>query len=635
MITLDNVAVEFGTQQLYRDVSLLVGPQDRVGLVGPNGSGKSTIFKMIAGLERPSSGELSIRRGTKIAYLPQTGAVAGDRTVFEEALSAFGGLEEVHQSMVKCEREMGRPGLDSRRLDALLKRYADLQHHYEQDAYTGEARAKKVLVRLGFSQGDFDKQMKTQSGGFQVRLTLARMLLEEPDLLLLDEPTNYLDIRSIEWLQEYLSGFKGAFVMVTHDRYLLDGLVERIWAIENRRVLVFQGGYSRYLEDKVLRDRQQQKKYEEQQVFIKRTETFVARFKGRKDTAKRALSRQKMLDKLERIESPREDSRIRIRFPEAEDIHGKALELDAVGKGFDGRPVFSGAGLILKGGEKLGLFGVNGAGKTTLLRIIAGRLKPDRGSVWWSRKTRIAYYEQGAEDRLDPDLTVLESVRRVAEGYTENELKGMLGVFLFRGDEVEKKVTVLSGGERSRLAIICVLLAPSNLLILDEPTNHLDIQSREVLFDAIEVYRKTVVFAAHDRFMLDRLADKVARVEGGEVVLFPGNYSWALHRSQPARGNPLRKEPPINTDKHRGKNGSRKADSESDARHSEFGIRNSAFNGPMVRLTGRLQRVKLEYDEARERLDFSRARELAQEQREVEAEIERVKAVEVAEGGEA
>ena len=622
MITFDNVRVEFGVQELYRDVSLMIGPDDRLGLVGPNGSGKSTILRVVVGEEKPTEGEVRVQRGVRIAYLPQSGAVVGDNTVLDEALSAFSHVDVLHRKMVECEKRMSKPGLPEKELKPLLDRYARLQHEYEKDGYDCEARAKKVLVQLGFGQDDFDRQVKTQSGGFQVRLTLARMLLEEPDLLLLDEPTNYLDIRSIEWLQEYLSGFKGAFVMIAHDRYLLDGLVQKIWAIEGRRVRVFLGDYTQYLADRELRDEQQQKAFEEQQALVKRTEKFIAKFKGRKDTAKRALSRQKMLDKLERIEAPREERVIRIRFPEADEVHGRAFLLRGVTKAFDGRKVLEDVEFGVRGGEKVGVFGPNGAGKTTLLRMIAGMLKPDRGELWWSRKTRTAYYEQGAEDELDDSLTVLELVKSTAEGLTENELKGVLGTFLFSGDDIEKKVSVLSGGERSRLAIISVLLSPSNLLIMDEPTNHLDIHSRDVLFEAMARYNKTIVFAAHDRFMLDRLAEKTIRVEGGEAILFPGNYSFAHRRQRPARS---RSKPVPPGPKRTG----RPAAGPASVPRKRGPVKSRA-----EQLERKLAMVRREYERARSSFDLNRARELAQDEKELVVEIERVKAEELAGSGE-
>lgn len=608
MITLAAVGMEFGTQELYRDVSLQLGGRERVGLVGPNGSGKSTILRFIAGELQPTSGQVQVLKGTRIAYLPQTGATVGDNTVLEEALTAFRHLDRVHRRMVECEHKMARPGLEEKELAGLLDRYAKLQHEYEKDGYDCEARAKKVLVELGFAQEDFEKRVREQSGGFQVRICLARMLLQEPDLLLLDEPTNYLDIRSIEWLQDYLKRFPGAFIMIAHDRYLLDGLVERIWAIEGKTVRVFPGTYSDYLVDRDRREEQQQKKYVEQQQFIKRTEQFIAKFKGRRDTAPRAMSRQRMLDKLDRLDPVREEQTIRFRFPESEQVHGRAFELRDVGMRFDSKRVFEHVSLSLKGGEKLGLFGPNGAGKTTLLRMLARRLKPTSGKVWWSAKTDIGYYEQGAEDELDEDLTVLETVARSAVGYTESELKGMLGVFLFHGDELAKKVRVLSGGERSRLAIIQVLLAPSNLLVMDEPTNHLDIRSREVLFDAIERYERTCVFAAHDRYMLDRLADKVVRVEAGEAMLFPGNYSYAKSR---ARHRPVRSVEVTTSRSEPSKSKSEKK---------------SSGQPRLSRVEGRLARVRQEYEQARERFDLARARELAQEVRDLEEEVGRVKA---------
>jgi len=333
------------------------------------------------------------------------------------------------------------------------------------------------------------------------------------------------------------------------------------------------------------------------------------------------------LDKLERVEAVRETKTIRIEFPEAEEVFGQAFEFSGVSKGFGSRRLFSGIHLAAKGGERVGLFGSNGSGKTTLLRILAGKLKPDSGEVWWSRKTRPAYYEQGAEDELNEDVTVLETILRVGSGYTENQLKGILGVFLFKGDEVEKKVRVLSGGERSRLAIIKVLLTPSNLLILDEPTNHLDIQSREILFDAISRYRRTVVFAAHDRYMLDRLADKTVKVEAGEVLSFPGNYAYAsahakvktqTRKPQTTRQRPGFRERSV---AGKGKSDNRKPETTDPA-------------GRMVQLEQRLANTKQRYEEARRGFDLNRARELMQAEKLLEEEIARLRAQELADSAE-
>jgi ATP-binding cassette subfamily F protein 3 len=634
VISLAGVAVEFGTQELYRDVNLFVGPTDRIGLVGANGSGKSTILKLIAGLQEPSRGQVDIRKGTRIAYLAQTGAVVGDRTVLEEALTAYSHLDEIHEEMVELEQRMHDASMPELELSAVLARYAVLQGHYTADAYNRESRAKKTLMSLGFSEEDFAKPVRQQSGGFQVRLALARELLEEPDVLLLDEPTNYLDIRSIEWLQNYLVEFSGAVVMIAHDRYLLDALVRKIWGIESRRVRVYPGNYSDYLKDKEQRDERQAKEYEEQQQFIKRTEQFIAKFKGRKDTAPRAMSRQRMLDRLELVEAPETTPTIRFRFPEAEEVYGKAFELSNVSKSFGSKRVLSNVELVVGGGERIGLFGANGQGKTTLLRMIAGQLAPDTGSVWVSQKSRIAYYEQGAEERIDPELTVLAAAAQSGAGFTENELKGILGTFLFSGDAVDKKVRVLSGGERSRLAIVRALLTPSNLLILDEPTNHLDIQSREILFEAMGRYRRTIVFAAHDRYMLDKLATKTVRVEGGEAMLFPGNFSYASSRSRglkPQASSPKQQAP------------SRSGQAPWDARQSkgkgkspQAGVHFAKPPAPVDRLgeiRRRLAQVEHELDEAKTALDLNRARLLNGERRDLEQELEACKADEVEGGG--
>ncbi|MBM3323055.1 ABC-F family ATP-binding cassette domain-containing protein [candidate division WOR-3 bacterium] len=663
MISLAGVAVEFGTQELYRDVNLFVGPNDRIGLVGANGSGKSTILKMIEGSVEPTRGQVDVRKGTRIAYLAQTGAVVGERTVLEEALSAFSHLDEIHEEMVELEHRMHDASMPEQELAAILARYAVLQGYYSADAYNRESRAEKTLMSLGFSEDDFAKPVRQQSGGFQVRLALARELLEEPDVLLLDEPTNYLDIRSIEWLQNYLAEFSGAVVMIAHDRYLLDGLVRRIWGIESGRVLIYPGNYSDYLADKEQRDERQAKDYEEQQQFIKRTEHFIAKFKGRKDTAPRAMSRQKMLDKLELVEAPETAPVIRIRFPEAEEVYGKAFELKEASKGFGQKQVLSNVDLVVGGGERIGLFGANGQGKTTLLRMIAGELEPDSGSVWVSQKSQIAYYEQGAEEKIDPELTVLQAAAQSGAGFTENELKGILGTFLFSGDAVEKKVEVLSGGERSRLAIVRALLTPSNLLILDEPTNHLDIQSREILFEAMSRYQRTIVFAAHDRYMLDKLAHKTVRVEDGQAVLFPGNYAYASARARshkPSEGSQKPKAksqepaPGDRRQKPKAKSQSPKPTvpspkSKVHSPKSRVHSPKSTVHGPQSRVPSpespvppldriadirqRLVQIEQAVREARAAFDLNRARALNEERRDLEQELEARKADQVEGGG--
>jgi ATP-binding cassette subfamily F protein 3 len=622
VINLGNVSVEFGTQALYTDVSLFVGPNDRIGLVGANGTGKSTILKLIAGELDPTTGQVDVRKDARVAYLPQTGAVVGDRTVLEEAMSAFGRVDEVHREMVELEHRMKDRHLPKHELKAVLDRYATLQHHYGTDAYDGQSRAEKMLMNLGFDEEDFGRRVRMQSGGFQVRLALARLLLEDPDVLLLDEPTNYLDIRSIEWLQDYLAGFKGAVVMIAHDRYLLDALVQRIWAIESRKVFIFPGNYTDYLKDKEARDAQHLDKFEEQQAFIKRTEAFIAKFKGRKDTAKRAMSRQKVLDKLEVIHAPATAPVIRFRFPESDEVYGKAFELKGVSKSFGTKHVLDTVQLVVGGGEKVGLFGANGQGKTTMLRLLAGRLRPDRGNVWLSQKTRIAYYEQGAEESIDPALTVLEAAAQAGAGFTENELKGVLGTFLFTGDAVEKKVGVLSGGERSRLAIIRALLTPSNLLILDEPTNHLDIQSREILFEAITRYKRTVVFAAHDRFMLDKLADKTIRVEGGQAVLFPGNFSYASARVKTTTRREKVHKPARPATPH----------APGPAVVPPAAARPVQLD-PVAGIERRLRDLSAELEAAKQQFDFNRARGLNEERKQLEAELQARKADQVEGGG--
>ncbi|MCX6841460.1 MAG: ATP-binding cassette domain-containing protein [candidate division WOR-3 bacterium] len=422
--------------------------------------------------------------------------------------------------------------------------------------------------------------------------------------------------------------------------------MQKVWAIESHKVFIFPGNYSKYLSDRVQRDERQFTKFEEQQQFIKRTEQFIAQYKGRKDTAPRAMSRQKMLDKLERVEAPETAPAIRIRFPESDVVYGKAVDLRSVSKSFGPKQVLQDVNLVVGGGEKIGLFGANGQGKTTLLRIIAGKLEPDSGEAWTSQKTQVAYYEQGAEETIDPDLTVLQAASEAGACFTENEMKGILGTFLFPGDTIDKKVSVLSGGERSRLAIIRALLTPSNLLILDEPTNHLDIQSREILFEAIRRYQRTVIFAAHDRFMLDELADKTVRVEGGHAALFPGNYSYAAgrvvkHGAASPKSEVQRTKQDGQRAKDRGprtkhevrsqKPEARSQKSGAPNRHSPTGNRQSA--DPVSAIEQRLRQIETEHEAARQAMDFNRVRELTDERKYLEGELQARKADQV-EGGE-
>lgn len=620
MIRISGLAMSFAGRELYRDVNLFVGPESRIGLVGPNGSGKSTLFRLIRQELEPDCGTIEIRQGLRIAHLPQTGIVVDRRTVLSEVLSGFSDIELMEQELLRLEQELQKLKPDSPSRPELLKLYAQLCEQRDSAGYAHEAQARKLLAELGFSEAEFDQPLARTSGGHQVRVALARLLVQEPDVLLLDEPTNYLDIWTIAWLQEYLQQFRGAFVLISHDRCLLDGCVKHIWAIERSAdgrstIVAFKGNYSQYSAAKVRRDAQLAKAAELQQKEIERMQRFIEKFRARKDTARRVKSREKALARIERIVLPEKRKQIQIRFPEALRIYGQAVTLRGVGQHFQGKPVLSGIDLTIAGGERVALFGANGEGKTTLLRIISGDLQPTTGKVWRSEKLCVAFYRQGAEELLDPALTVIETAQKIVTSFSLLELRAILGAFLFSGDDIYKPVAVLSGGEKTRLALVQVLLQPSNLLVLDEPTNHLDLESREVLEEAISNYHNTVIFAAHDRFMIDRLATKTIVVRNGSAEVFSGNYRYAISchawpESKPTSGPRSEPVAPPFPDKTQtgvqckepavGKRAEVQSASDAAAEHQKR----------ILALEARIRQLDNEFEAARAKLDFARAREI-------------------------
>ena len=607
MVQLQNLVVGFTGHELYRDVDLFVAEDSRIGLVGPNGSGKSTLFRLIRKDLEPDEGMVDVRRDLRIGWLPQTGVVLKDRTVLAEAMSAFREVERIDRELERLEQKLQKGSHDSE----LLDRYSHLQAERNHAGYAHEAQARKMLAELGFRDDECGKPTGWASGGFQVRVALAKLLLEEPDLLLLDEPTNYLDIRAIGWLQEYLQGFRGAYVLVTHDRYLLDACVERIWSIERPKVVVYKGNYSGYYQARNERLALLEKAAGEQEKEIVKAERFIEQFRARKDTARRVKSRQKMLDRMEKITLPEKRKRIRFRFPEAATIYGQVVALARVRQSFGERSVIAGVDLIVAAGDRIGFFGANGEGKTTLLRIISGDLAPTAGSVRQSEKLQVAFYRQGAEELLDPSLNVVDEAQREAEGYTLLELRSILGAFLFPGDDIYKPVSVLSGGEKTRLALLKVLLKPSNLLLLDEPTNHLDIDSREVLEEAIADYRNTVIFAAHDRFMIDRLATKTVAVRHGRADLFPGNYTYATGVRRPAAEKPPAARPAApgpsqTTPAQPNRPATRRPAQASRAAQDET----ARLESKVRALEEQVRRLDAEFQNAKQQFDFVRAREI-------------------------
>jgi ATP-binding cassette subfamily F protein 3 len=515
----------FGPKVLFEDVDWLIGPKDRIGLVGANGTGKSTLMKIIAGLEQTDNGSVSRMRNMRIGYLPQDGLKTAGRSVFAECLSVFDNLKQVERDM---ETSLGRMSeLDPASLEyqTEAERFSHLDAQFRAaDGYTLEAKVGTILSGLGFSKEDWLRPCEEFSGGWQMRIALAKLLLEAPEALLLDEPTNHLDIEARNWLEEYLNNYPNAFILISHDRYFLDVTVTKIAEVWNKRVWLYSGNYSHYqrLKDERLETMRNAKK--NQQDRVAQIEAFTERFRYKATKARQVQSRLKELDKMDLIEIPEEEPIIHFRFPNPQPSGRIVAELKNVSKSYGTKQVFSDVSLTIERGDRIALVGVNGAGKSTLIKILAGTEALSSGEYKLGHNVEFDYFAQDQYKTLDPESTLLDDICTAAPKSTETELRGLLGCFLFSNDEVFKKIGVLSGGERNRYAIAKLLTQPSNFVLLDEPTNHLDMRAKEVLLNALRNYEGTVVFVSHDRYFMDELARKVVEVGNGRVQVYPGNY---------------------------------------------------------------------------------------------------------------
>lgn len=526
MIQLKDVGVSFGARLLFAEASLVIGERSRIGLVGANGTGKTTLFRLLAGERSPDQGSKETPRDIKIGYLPQEELVLGDESVFDAAVTAFNHIHDIRLKMHELEARMQDSSLEAQEMERILSRYSRLQEEYAHDGYTFEARTAQVLEGLGFAEADFSRPCREFSGGYQMRIALARLLLSEPDLLLLDEPTNHLDLPSIEWLEGFIKGYRGALVISSHDRYFLDRVVDSIWDVDYGTITTYKGSYSKFTEQKKARKEQIEKEIRKIAETREHLQRFINRWRGYPKKAALVRSRKKMLGRLPKVELPKESGKtMHLRFPDVPKISGRVMALEGVSKSFGNHEVFSGVNLTAEPGDRIAFVGANGEGKTTLLRIIAGELDATEGKNWRSAKLATAFYTQIVEESLNPQHTILAELEEVAPGEPLPVLRGLAGAFLFSGNDVDKKVSVLSGGEKSRLAIVKIMLRPSNLLLLDEPTNHLDLAARDVLEQAIRRYPGTVIFAAHDRFLIDRLANKVVEIKDGGARLHLGNWT--------------------------------------------------------------------------------------------------------------
>ncbi len=512
MISVNSLNVSFGGWTLFGDISFVVNVHERIGLVGKNGAGKSTLLKIITGQQQPTSGTVSMDAGATIGYLPQQMAVADSRTVIDETATAFHEVIEIEKQIKKLNEELAsRTDYESEGYLDLIHRLTDANDRYHiLGGDNRDAEIEKTLLGLGFERSDFARPTKEFSGGWRMRIELAKILLRKPSLILLDEPTNHLDIESIQWLENYLKDYYGAVILISHDRAFLDAVTTRTIEILLGRSYDYRVPYSHYVELRAERRQQQMAAFENQQKMIEKTEEFIERFRYKPSKSNQVQSRVKQLEKLDRVEVDDEDlSALHIKFPPAPRSGNIVLEVKEAGKSFGDKEIFSGATFVVEKGDKIALAGRNGEGKTTFARMVVGDTDVTRGLVRVGHNVSIGYYSQNQEDLLDGDFTVFDTLDRVAVGDIRTRLRDILGAFLFRGEDVDKKVRVLSGGERSRLAMARLMLEPHNLLILDEPTNHMDMRSKDILKNAIRTFDGTVIIVSHDREFLDGLVTKV------------------------------------------------------------------------------------------------------------------------------
>lgn len=531
-VQLSGISLAFGERQILKDAMLNLAPGSRTALTGANGSGKTTLMRIIAGEIRPDSGNIVRQKDTKTSYLPQSGVVHMGSSLLDEAETAFDSIRSYLTEIREIEKKLADVTGEGPETQRLLE---TLHHHQEhlQDSgfYSRRERMDQVLRGLGFSASDFSRRTDEFSGGWQMRIALAKVLLECPDIILLDEPTNYLDIEARTWLEEYLAAFKGGVLVVSHDRYFLDVTVKDVAEIFSGRLSRYVGNYTAYEKRREGEVASLMDSYRRQQEEISRQEDFIRRFRYNASKAAMVQSRVKQLEKIVPIEVPESMKRVRFSFPEPPHAGRRILAAENLSKSYDAGPVLDDLSFELERGDKLVVAGRNGAGKSTLLRILAGRDAAFSGKVQYGAGAAVGYFAQEQNEELDAGRSVVEEIESVCPTALFPKIRTMLGAFLFQGDDIYKSVSVLSGGERNRLALLKMLLHPANLLVLDEPTNHLDMNSKDVLLDALRAFKGTVVFVSHDRYFIEGLSDKVLELRAGMPPrLFPGNYEYYLYR---------------------------------------------------------------------------------------------------------
>jgi len=529
MISFTRVSKQYGRQILFVEASFQLNPGERVGLVGPNGAGKTTLFRMIVGEESPDEGEVTVPRRITIGYFRQDVEEMSGRSVIDEAIAGSGRLGELHHELERLQQAMGDPARAGE-LQDILERFGHVQEEYEHlGGYALEARAREVLHGLGFEEQTIDGDVGALSGGWKMRVGMARVLLGRPDVLLMDEPTNHLDIESILWLESFLKSYPGALFMTSHDREFMNRVVSRIAEIDEGEITAYSGNYDFYERERALREANREAAYARQQAMLAKEQRFIERFSAHAAKAAQVQSRVKALDKIERIEPPRTRKVVRFDFRRPLRSGEEVATLVSLRKAYGERVVHDGLSMVIRRGERWCVMGKNGAGKTTLLKMVAGVLPPDAGEVRLGASLKLGYFAQQSLDLLDAELTVLEQVRRDFPHDGIGALRSLLGAFQFSGDDVDKKVKALSGGERSRLVMARMLYDPPNFLVLDEPTNHLDLATKEMLVEALRDFEGTMLFVSHDRTFLRGLSNRVLELGGESGVerephLYPGSY---------------------------------------------------------------------------------------------------------------
>ncbi|MBR5853334.1 MAG: ABC-F family ATP-binding cassette domain-containing protein [Alistipes sp.] len=533
MISLDNLSISYGGWTLFDGISFMINPKDRIGLVGKNGAGKTTLLRVITGEQQPTEGAVTVNGECSIGYLPQQMRVADTTTLIAETAKAFDEVLKIEADIERLTTEIGS------RTDYESAEYEELIHQLNlaNDRYhilggdTRDADIERTLLGLGFKRTDFERPTREFSGGWRMRIELAKLLLKRPSIFLLDEPTNHLDIESIQWLEEYLKNYNGAVLLISHDRAFLDNVTTRTIEISLGKAYDYKVPYSKYVVLRAERREQQMAAYENQQRLIEKTEEFIEKFRYKPTKSNQVQSRVKQLEKLERIEVDEEDlSRLNIKFPPAPRSGQIVADVKEVGKAFGDKRIFAGAEFTIERGQKIALVGRNGEGKTTFARMLIGELEATEGSIKLGANVNIGYYAQNQDDLMDGEFTVFDTLDRVAVGDVRTRLRDILGAFLFRGEDIEKKVKVLSGGERSRLAMARLMLEPYNLLVLDEPTNHMDMRSKDILKDALQKFDGTVVVVSHDREFLDGLVDRIYEFRDGGVREYLGDIWYFLEK---------------------------------------------------------------------------------------------------------